>query len=334
MSNKIHVKVYADGDFVGEEEFDQGVIKVGRLPSSHLCLDGDGVARMHAVLERNPEGYRLIDLGSYEGSALDGTKIARNTQLPKTGTLTFGSFKVEYRLDEGPETVDFPEEGMSATFRKIENVIDALKDFDAGKDHHFSLAESLIQEMERLESGSVPEAKKMFLRWEALSPDRKRKWLRLLVEEIRSCRKANQVFQRKRIATMLNLGMDGIEAIFALEPEEAMNKAHETILEMALAKNALEALQSMEIADNMRKELKKLPPSEQEKQKDQVNRFLQTHEQLVDRLQTSIIAGGSLLPTYLTRASGHEATDEEREQWRASFEQIEKARAQKASEAN
>ena len=89
-NNTIALKVFRDGDHLFDKTFDgadHDVVKIGKLRSSHLCLDGDLVARMHAVLEFNREegAWRLIDLGSYSGSVLDGAKIERNAKLPEKG---------------------------------------------------------------------------------------------------------------------------------------------------------------------------------------------------------------------------------------------------------
>lgn len=318
MNNKLRVKVFADGDHVGDHEFDDDVIKIGSLRSSKLVLDGDGVARMHAVIERNNEGvYRLIDLGSASGSYLDEVRIDKNSTLPQSGTLKFGSFQVQFELDDSPVRAE-PSDRSS---------------FE-GDDHHQALCQSLTDELERLQSGATQEAKKMLARWSFIGGERRRKWLRLLVEEIRSCRQANQVFQRKRLATMLNLGMDGMEAIYRLDPEEALQKAHETLMDMAVSKTALEMLNSMELATNMKKAFKALPPEEQEKQRGDLDGFIGAHEKLADRLQTSIVAAGSLIPAYLSRAGGREATDADRFQWKAAFDQIKAMQDRAANEAN
>jgi FHA domain len=44
--------------------FDQSVIKIGTLETAHLRLTGEGIARMHAVIEMTSEGATIIDLGA------------------------------------------------------------------------------------------------------------------------------------------------------------------------------------------------------------------------------------------------------------------------------
>jgi len=325
MSNKIRVKVYADGDFVGETEFDQDVIKIGSLASSNLRLDGDGVARMHAVFERSGDIYRIIDLGSASGCVLDDIKVDKNATLPKTGTLKIGSFKVEYELDHAPKVEPRdPLDDMVASFAA-----------PSKKVHHYSLLESLILELKRLESSSAQHAEKMLARWPMVSENRKREWLRLLVGTIREERETNRVLNRKRVATMLNIGMEGMEAIYALTPSEAFDKAYETLMDMALSKTALEMLGSMGLAKNIQRAFFQLPPEEQEKQHSDIEGFVDAHDKVSDRLQNAVVAGGSLLPVYLSRAGGRDATDEDRAQWKAAFDQIKAGLgAEAANEAN
>jgi len=61
------------GDEIGRVPLDREVIKIGRLASSHLCIDHPSVSRMHAVIETTPEGSTLIDLGS--GTRINGAPV-------------------------------------------------------------------------------------------------------------------------------------------------------------------------------------------------------------------------------------------------------------------
>ncbi len=62
----------------GEEirvPLDREVVKIGKLPSSHLALDHPSVSRMHAVIETTPEGSTIIDLGSTGGTRVNGAPV-------------------------------------------------------------------------------------------------------------------------------------------------------------------------------------------------------------------------------------------------------------------
>ena len=53
------------GQHLRSETLTQDVIKIGKLDSSHLKLDDDGVSRMHSVVEVSASGeVFVIDLGS------------------------------------------------------------------------------------------------------------------------------------------------------------------------------------------------------------------------------------------------------------------------------
>ena len=65
--------VLADGSRVALSE-DEAVI--GRLPDCVVALSDPQVSRHHARLERSPEGYRVIDLGSTNGTTVNGSAVA------------------------------------------------------------------------------------------------------------------------------------------------------------------------------------------------------------------------------------------------------------------
>lgn len=69
-------QIYSGEELVRTEQLAQDIIKVGKLPSSHLRIDDDNVSRMHAVIEvTNPEEIFIIDLGSASGTIVNGKKV-------------------------------------------------------------------------------------------------------------------------------------------------------------------------------------------------------------------------------------------------------------------
>ncbi|NVB41743.1 AgmX/PglI C-terminal domain-containing protein [Pseudenhygromyxa sp. WMMC2535] len=95
----LRFRIFRDGQLVDTRSFDQDIIKLGRLASSHLQLDGEGVGRMHAVIEVSQAGeLRLIDLGSAIGTAVNGVAVDRNTVLGDGDVLECGPFRLELSL--------------------------------------------------------------------------------------------------------------------------------------------------------------------------------------------------------------------------------------------
>ncbi|PRQ05384.1 AgmX/PglI C-terminal domain-containing protein [Enhygromyxa salina] len=96
MSSKtLTLKIFCNDELVDTKTLSQDVIKIGKLKSSHLCLDDDAVARMHAVIEVSGNDVRVIDLGSSAGTVLNGDAIDKNASVSQGDVLTFGPYRVE-----------------------------------------------------------------------------------------------------------------------------------------------------------------------------------------------------------------------------------------------
>lgn len=95
-SKTISFRIFLNGLLVDTRSFDQDVIKVGRLASSHLRLEDASLARMHAVIEVGVDGnVRLIDLGSNTGTRLNGQLVDRNQAMRNGDVIEVGSYRLE-----------------------------------------------------------------------------------------------------------------------------------------------------------------------------------------------------------------------------------------------
>ncbi|HEX4492857.1 MAG TPA: DUF3662 and FHA domain-containing protein [Acidimicrobiia bacterium] len=72
--------VLADGSRVALGETDA---TIGRLPDCAVALSDPQVSRHHAQLRRSPEGYVVVDLGSTNGTTVNGSPVAE--QLVRDG---------------------------------------------------------------------------------------------------------------------------------------------------------------------------------------------------------------------------------------------------------
>lgn len=93
--------VYDDqNQLLRSETLDQDVIKVGKLPSSHLKLEDESVSRMHAVIEVQESGEAwVVDLGAFGGTYLNGKKINK-AKLTDGDQLRFGDASVLVELGD------------------------------------------------------------------------------------------------------------------------------------------------------------------------------------------------------------------------------------------
>ena len=84
------------------------VLDVGRSSEAAVCLPFRWVSRQHAKIERTPEGFRLTDLGSANGSVHNGARVTGSVMLRSGDVISFGksNFEVTFSHPEqqGPPT--------------------------------------------------------------------------------------------------------------------------------------------------------------------------------------------------------------------------------------
>src|SRR5512137_3120720 len=76
------LRVFRGDDLLRTESFAREIIKIGRLASAHLCLEDDRVSRIHAVIEVAPDTVSIIDMGSAEGTFVNGQRVSRGALHP------------------------------------------------------------------------------------------------------------------------------------------------------------------------------------------------------------------------------------------------------------
>ena len=76
-------------------------LTVGTLESNDLIVDADGVSRVHAVFERFGETWIVRDLGSRNGTFVNGVRIIGERALHPGDEIVLGRFRLLFR---GPST--------------------------------------------------------------------------------------------------------------------------------------------------------------------------------------------------------------------------------------
>ena len=72
---------------------------VGRRPNCGICLDFPSVSREHARLERKPQGWCVQDLGSANGTLLNGVPVTSMTPLRQGDRLQLGKRVLRFEED-------------------------------------------------------------------------------------------------------------------------------------------------------------------------------------------------------------------------------------------
>ncbi|MCK5643389.1 MAG: FHA domain-containing protein [Gammaproteobacteria bacterium] len=297
MAARIKCRVFRGDEFVEEHEFDEDLVKIGKLRSSHLCLDG--IARMHAVLERERDGvWRVIDLGSSLGTKLDDAYVDKGTELPVTGRLAFGDWTVQYEIED--PCASQPTRGSYWEPK-----------------HHERMMLGLLEEIGKLSAKTAEAFSFTKESWGTLSRENKVETLRLLVKTLHEGRRGADDFERRQIASTLQLGSDRILAVYGLTPEEALDGAHETIVSVTAANNALSFLREVKMENLM------ASAGAQTGNAESAEQTKAGYAALVERLETTVAGGMTLLLVELNRAGGHEISGEERRQILAVFKAVE-----------
>jgi pSer/pThr/pTyr-binding forkhead associated (FHA) protein len=75
------------------------VVTVGRAAGCEVVIDDDSVSAKHARLEYDLGAWRITDLGSTNGTAIEGVKLAPDvpTPLPYGSSVRFGGVKLQFR---------------------------------------------------------------------------------------------------------------------------------------------------------------------------------------------------------------------------------------------
>jgi DNA-binding winged helix-turn-helix (wHTH) protein len=74
---------------------------IGRDPSSAVCIQSSTVSRSHAVITVRGEEAVLTDLGSKNGTAIDGKPLHGSASLRDGSAVRFGAIEMTYRCSYG-----------------------------------------------------------------------------------------------------------------------------------------------------------------------------------------------------------------------------------------
>lgn len=93
MSELLSLKIFLRDREVRAFVFDQNELTIGRDAAASVHLDNTGVSREHARIERRGGAWLLRDLGSANGTALDGARV-REAELRDGSEIAIGKFRL------------------------------------------------------------------------------------------------------------------------------------------------------------------------------------------------------------------------------------------------
>ncbi len=140
MSNSLlSVRILEAGKLINKIAFNEepetdkqvkymGVIKIGRMSTSHINLENPLISRMHAIVEHIDNDF-FITLMGIEETSLNGTVLQRNvkTKLNNKDVLTVGNLSIKFfinidvNLIEEPKEIKIPTIPSKAKLQDTEN---------------------------------------------------------------------------------------------------------------------------------------------------------------------------------------------------------------------
>lgn len=73
-----------------------GTATVGRLPECTISVNDSNISRRHAEVKAGQTAYVVVDLGSTNGTLVNGVRIGGPTQLSDGDIISFGSTHVRF----------------------------------------------------------------------------------------------------------------------------------------------------------------------------------------------------------------------------------------------
>src|SRR5712692_9064966 len=89
-----------------EYTFTQGEVVIGRSPECQVCLKDFGISRQHAKLVADPNGVRIVDLKSKNGTQVNGVPVVE-APLKDGDRILLGKFQLTFaKALEGKVVLD------------------------------------------------------------------------------------------------------------------------------------------------------------------------------------------------------------------------------------
>ena len=93
-----------DSSVIANKTFplENAIVRIGRISSNDVCLDHHGISREHAIITHDQKGYYITDLGSRNGTYLNGRSVPDKTKLADGDLLRFCDLELVFFEHDHP----------------------------------------------------------------------------------------------------------------------------------------------------------------------------------------------------------------------------------------
>lgn len=110
-------QVFRGNQLLKRAEFEKASVTIGSGPAAGLSIDSDDVADLHAVVNCNNGTVHVLDLGSPQGTRVDGAPITSNQALNPGQAIELGDIRIVVTIggEEDEDLDDATDEEDAAT---------------------------------------------------------------------------------------------------------------------------------------------------------------------------------------------------------------------------
>ncbi|MBU1690858.1 MAG: FHA domain-containing protein [Gammaproteobacteria bacterium] len=136
--------VTLNGAMVGNYFIDKGRITIGRRSGNDIYLDDPSVSKEHAVIQTVGNDHIFEDLGSTNGSTLNGARITKHI-LQNGDVIELGAYRIKYGNIKANPEMDYDRTMMIRAVDREVGAVPQSAGRDAGSHASVSTARSSLR---------------------------------------------------------------------------------------------------------------------------------------------------------------------------------------------
>jgi pSer/pThr/pTyr-binding forkhead associated (FHA) protein len=108
MAGSPRVQLSLKGRLLSEVAFVGPQLRIGRMRENDVVVNNLAVSRFHAVLKREGDAYVLEDLGSENGTMLNGARVQGSVPMTPNDVIQLGKYELRLALQPGVQIAGAP----------------------------------------------------------------------------------------------------------------------------------------------------------------------------------------------------------------------------------